>query len=108
MGLEGVAQPLLQVQYIGVAPADAMALEDARLLQVIYDQLNSAFSDADIFRDAAQRSLRRSGKADQHVPVVAQEGPAIGAHACPAVCPPDPLPGWQASRRARDGPTGGT
>jgi hypothetical protein len=70
-----VAQALIGVDGVVVAPPDPFAIEVAGLVQVADDALHGALGYADDRGDVAQPRLRVAGDLQQHPRVVGQKGP---------------------------------
>jgi hypothetical protein len=73
--LERVAQRLPGIDAVVIPASRALARQHLCLLEIMHNALYSAFRDADFVGDIAQPHMRVAGQADEHVAVVAQQGP---------------------------------
>ena len=72
---ELVAEGLVDVDQVAVAPADLQPLDDAAALEIFDDAEHRPLGDADPGGDVAQPGVGIHGDADEHVAVVAEEAP---------------------------------
>ena len=82
MGFERMPQRQLAVDHVVVAPAVAFAVDDAGVLEFADDPLHGALGDAHPLGHLADADVRFLGQAQEHVAVVAEEGPhvVVGRH----------------------------
>ncbi len=76
MGFQGMSQRNIGIDAVDVAPAIAVSLHDARLLEFGDDPLDPTLGQANLGGDVTQRLFPPCGKAHQDVSVVAEESPA--------------------------------
>ncbi|MFD0471300.1 hypothetical protein ACFQ0B_25545 [Nonomuraea thailandensis] len=75
-GLGRVAEVLVQVEAVAVAPPHPVAAEVAALVQVAHDVLHGPLGDADAGGDVAQPDVGVPGDLHEHPGVVGEERPA--------------------------------
>ena len=75
MGFERMAQGLIEAQAITVATTELGHADQPPVLQIAHDLLHRAFRDTDDLGHVAQTGVRIAGKNDQHVTVIAEQGP---------------------------------